>query len=135
MNRNKMIAIGAVTGALAVVLGAFGAHSLREVLSAEKVATWNTGVEYQFYHTFAILLVAALADTIGARRSMTITYLFLAGMICFSGSIYLLATREATGMDWVLALGPVTPIGGLLFITGWVMILLSVMKGKKANNN
>lgn len=133
MKRNKMIAIGAVTGALAVVLGAFGAHSLREVLSAEKVATWNTGVEYQFYHTFAILLVAALADTIGSRRSLTITYLFLAGMICFSGSIYLLATREATGMDWVLALGPVTPVGGLLFITGWIMILLSVMKGKESS--
>jgi uncharacterized membrane protein YgdD (TMEM256/DUF423 family) len=131
--KRRSILIAAVTGALAVVLGAFGAHSLREVLSAEKVATWNTGVEYQFYHTFAILLVVALADTIGARRSLTITYLFLAGMICFSGSIYLLATREATGMDWVLALGPVTPIGGLLFITGWVVMLLSVMKGKGSN--
>jgi len=132
--KRRPILIAAVTGALAVILGAFGAHSLREVLSPEKVATWNTGVEYQFYHTFAILLVAALSDTIGARRSLTITYLFLAGIICFSGSIYLLATREATGMDWVLSLGPVTPIGGLLFITGWVVMFLSVMRSGKESN-
>ena len=111
--------IGSVLGLLGVVLGAFGAHALRSRLSPEMLAVFETGVRYQMYHTFAILIVAAAMGQAGAARLLTLAgWLFLAGIVLFSGSLYVLAL---TGVG---ILGAITPLGGLLFIAGWGSLAL-----------
>jgi uncharacterized membrane protein YgdD (TMEM256/DUF423 family) len=111
--------IGSVLGLLGVVLGAFGAHALRSRLSPEMLAVFETGVRYQMYHTFAILIVAAAIGHAGAARLLTLAgWLFLAGIVLFSGSLYVLAL---TGVG---ILGAITPLGGLLFIAGWGSLAL-----------
>ena len=109
---------------LAVALGAFGAHSLKSVLTAEHFATFETAVKYQFFHTLAIFGVAALMHF---GRKQTLVYagwLFTAGIALFSGSHYILSTDDIHGMapGW---LGPITPIGGLLLIAGWGYLFAS----------
>jgi uncharacterized membrane protein YgdD (TMEM256/DUF423 family) len=121
----------AVCGATAVILGAFGAHALKELLGPGDLAVWKTAVEYQFYHTFAILAVVLSSNFIGERRATIISRIFIAGIILFSGSLYILATHEITGFRWALLLGPVTPFGGLFFITGWLAFGISAYKISK----
>ena len=123
-----------IAGATAVIFGAFGAHALKELLAPESLAVWKTAVEYQFYHTFAILAVSLSAGTIGERHATMITRLFYGGIILFSGSLYILSTRELSGLQWASFLGPVTPIGGLLFISGWIGFGISAAKAIKKNN-
>lgn len=110
------ITIASVSGFLAVVAGAFGAHGLRARVAAEQLAAWQTASQYHLLHSVALLalaLFAARADTpIRIQGS-----LFVAGIVLFSGSIYLLVL---TGARW---LGPVTPLGGLLLIAGWLSLL------------
>jgi uncharacterized membrane protein YgdD (TMEM256/DUF423 family) len=106
--------VGAAVCFVAVALGAFGAHALRTTLDTnESRGTWNTAVLYQFLHGLA-LVVLSLQD---ANR--VASYLFLAGIVLFSGSLYGLA---ATGASW---LGPITPIGGLCFLAGWAWLFFS----------
>ena len=127
---NKHIVITAsVFGAIAVMAGAFGAHALKAVLNPLQLQTWQTAVQYNFYHVFALLFLAALAN---GNQSLTTAsyYLFSFGIVLFSGSLYLLSCREALGWDWLRIMGPITPIGGLLFIAGWVTLALSVIKAK-----
>ena len=118
----NFIRLGAVLGALTVVIGAFGAHGLKPHLSEYQIAIYEKGVQYQFYHSLAILLVGILLqhmpDGKGLRQA---GWLFLAGILCFSGSLYLLACRDiiAFPVGWA---GPVTPIGGVLFIAGWLRL-------------
>lgn len=112
---------------LAVVLGAFGAHSLKELLSVDDLSTFETGVRYQFYHAFALLAVGLL---LYLRRTSLLpwaAWLFLGGILLFSGSLYVLALSELLGIDvnWV---GPITPLGGLFFIGGWACLLLSTFQ-------
>lgn len=103
-----------VSGALAVCLGAFAAHGLKARLSTELLSAFRTGVDYQFYHTFALLAVALLLKHIGDCRLLnTAGWLFLLGILLFSGSLYALAFG---GPKW---LGPITPLGGLCFIVAW----------------
>ncbi len=113
MTRTNAIA-GAVLAFLAVGFGAFGAHGLRDRLSTESMAIYQTGVQYHFGHALAVLLVAALAPHL--RLSAWIGRLFVAGVVIFSGSLYLLAI---TGMKW---LGAITPIGGVCFLFGWGLL-------------
>lgn len=124
-----MILAGALAGALAVLLGAFGAHGLKERLSADALAAYETGVRYQFYHALALLLCAVLARQ-GVEGTRAAAICWLAGMVLFSGSIYLLSTRAVTGLSGVEWLGPITPLGGLLLTAGW--ILLAVAAGRRA---
>jgi uncharacterized membrane protein YgdD (TMEM256/DUF423 family) len=117
----NLIRIAAISGAFCVALGAFGAHSLKESLSPEQLQVFETGVRYQFYHTFAILacgLLASMMNTVFAAR------MFLAGIIGFSGSLYLLSTRTLTGLESWTWLGPITPLGGLCFIIGWIFLFI-----------
>lgn len=117
--RNGAIII-AITGALAVVLGAFGAHGLKAQLSVDQLASYNTAVKYHFIH---VLIMAVLYFSSGRSRVVSISfYLFFIGIILFSGSIYLLATRDLTGMNNSI-LGPITPIGGVFFILGWLNLI------------
>ena len=111
--------IGAVLGFLGVTFGAFGAHALRSRLSPEMLAVFETGVRYQMYHTFAVLIVAAAIGRIGDASLLVLAgWFFLAGILLFSGSLYALAL---TGVGiW----GAVTPVGGLLFLIGWACLVV-----------
>ncbi|HRD58213.1 MAG TPA: DUF423 domain-containing protein [Ferruginibacter sp.] len=118
--------IAAVLGLIAVALGAFGAHGLKNVVSAQAVATFETGVRYQFYHVFALIAVALLYKEFPAVK--TAGWLFITGIILFSGSLYALALVQGMvqpGFKW---LGPITPLGGLFFIVGWAALFLAINK-------
>ena len=106
-------------GFLGVTLGAFGAHALRSRLSPEMLAVFETGVRYQMYHTFAVLIVAAAIGRIGDASLLVLAgWFFFAGILLFSGSLYALAL---TGVG---VLGAVTPVGGLLFLIGWACLVV-----------
>jgi len=115
--------IGALLALLGVMLGAFGAHGLKNILDASALATFEVGVRYQIYHALAILLVGGLAAQASLVWRKRAALLFMIGSVLFSGSIYLLVL---TGQKW---LGPVTPLGGLCLMLGWVALVISVMKG------
>ncbi len=106
--------VSAVFAALAVALGAFGAHALRDRLGPKRLATFQTGVQYHFYHTFALLAVATVSVWRSEPEWTIAGWLFAIGIILFSGSLYGLSTTQKR------AFGPITPLGGLCFIAGWV---------------
>ncbi len=116
--------IATLYGLLGVVLGAFGAHALRAQLSPDLLRTWQTGVEYQFYHAFALLAVGLLASTGIAANSWTTAAggLFVLGVLLFSGSLYGLA------LGGPRLLGPVTPFDGLLLIAAWGCLLVAMLR-------
>lgn len=116
--------IGALSGALSVLLGAFGAHSLRDRLTAQLLDTFETGVRYEIYHAFAILVVAFALTRWSSPLIPIAGWLFLAGTLLFSGSLYLLAL---TGTRW---LGAITPLGGVAFIAGWVLLAVGVWQSQ-----
>lgn len=118
MDRTFLL-IGSVLGFLGVVFGAFGAHLLRSRLSPEMLNVFETGVRYQMYHAFAILIVAAGMGRLGEVRWFILAgWFFFAGVVLFSGSLYALSLTGAT------TLGAITPIGGLLFLIGWGCLVL-----------
>jgi uncharacterized membrane protein YgdD (TMEM256/DUF423 family) len=128
MNK-RIILTAAFFGALAVVFGAFGAHSLKALIDDYALGIWGKGVDYQFYHVFALLFLS----TFGRFRNKLVDwsyYCFTAGIVLFSGSLYLLATREILQLSFVNFLGPITPIGGLFFIAGWVLLFLAALRHK-----
>jgi uncharacterized membrane protein YgdD (TMEM256/DUF423 family) len=122
LSAKLFITIGACSGALAVMLGAFGAHGLKDRLSEKMLANWMTGVEYHFYHTVALLIVGLLALKFQSGALNASGWSFLAGILIFSGSLYVMAL---TGMT---RLGAITPIGGLLFIAGWILLATAAIK-------
>lgn len=120
------VRLGALTGALAVVLGAFGAHFLKSMLPEESVASFQTGVQYQFYHAFAILVTGLLVKRYHSKWIIQAGRLFTAGIVLFSGSIYLLTILKGLGEADLGTLALVTPLGGLLFIAGWICLAIGV---------
>ena len=122
MNTTKLILItSGVFGGLAVLLGAFGAHGLKKIVSPEMIAVFKTGVDYQFYHAFAIALVGLSLIAQGTDPGKWLTWAFVAfavGIILFSGSLYMLALTQ------LKFFGPITPLGGLCFILGWIFFTL-----------
>ena len=119
---------GSLLGALSVALGAFGAHSLKKIVSPEAVATFETGVRYQFYHTFALLLVAVLYEKFPNKWLVWAGNSFLVGMLLFCGSLYLLTLLNATNTVGLRKIGIVTPFGGLFFIAGWLLLMWGVSR-------
>jgi uncharacterized membrane protein YgdD (TMEM256/DUF423 family) len=118
MDRTFLL-IGAVLGFLGVAGGAFGAHALRSRLSPEMLAVFETGVRYQMYHTLALLIVAAAVGQMGRAHLLVISgWSFVAGIALFSGSLYALAL---TGVG---VLGAITPLGGVLFLIGWISLAI-----------
>jgi len=107
---------GAVAGAIAVVLGAFGAHALRSVLDERALATWHTAVEYQFWHALALLAVGVLARARPTRAATVAAIAFVAGIVLFCGSLYMLALGSPR------IVGAITPFGGVAFIAGWIAL-------------
>ncbi|MFM7822368.1 MAG: DUF423 domain-containing protein [Bacteroidota bacterium] len=115
------------SGAIAVVLGALGAHALKEVLSPELLASFETGVRYHLIHSLLLLVLATMvkSETYNTKRLVLASKLLVVGMVFFSGSIYLLSTRHLMGADFLKVLGPITPVGGILLISAWFMIAIS----------
>lgn len=128
MNK-RIILTASFFGAIAVLLGAFGAHSLKNLIDAPSLAIWQKGIEYQFYHTFALLYLSTFARY--RNKLINIAYFcFTFGIILFSGSLYLLATRSILNLNFTEFIGPITPIGGLLFVLGWIMLFFAAFKDK-----
>jgi len=122
----KLLRLCALLGALAVAVGAFGAHGLKSLAGPEQLDTFATGVRYHFYHAIAIGLAAVLWPVAGIRQGWLLkaAWCWAIGVLLFSGSLYLLSLREVISVP-VAVLGPVTPIGGLFFIAGWVFLFVA----------
>lgn len=122
----KIISTAAIFGMLAIILGAFGAHALKKVLTFEQLTTFETGVKYQIYHALFLLFIGSTA-LISEKAKKTIYYLVVVGILFFSGSIYLLATNNLTSFDFK-TIGFITPIGGLLLIVSWGILFWNYIK-------
>jgi uncharacterized membrane protein YgdD (TMEM256/DUF423 family) len=118
----KFIAIGALLAGIAVVLGAFAAHSLKAILTAESLAVFETGVRYQMYHAFAIIIAGILYKENNSKPLLLAGKLFFLGILLFSGSLYLLTAIKAMQANNFLWVGAVTPLGGVAFIIGWFLV-------------
>ncbi|MBZ9629948.1 DUF423 domain-containing protein [Salegentibacter sp. LM13S] len=127
MNR-KFLITGAIFGLLAVIIGAFGAHGLKPLLDEAARESFETGVKYQMYHALLLLLVAGFKQR-SFRFQKSIFFLLLFGVICFSGSIYLLATNNLTPVNFK-GIALVTPLGGTLLIAAWTILLIEFVKIK-----
>jgi uncharacterized membrane protein YgdD (TMEM256/DUF423 family) len=113
--------LAAVLGALAVGLGAFGAHGLSSSIDEHSLMIYEKGITYQFYHVFALIACSMLYSKKPSKMIRWAYWMFFAGIICFSGSLYLLATDSLTHLPTSI-LGPITPLGGLLLLAGWVLL-------------
>lgn len=122
--RKGLLLLAAVSGFLAVALGAFGAHGLKTVAPPELIAVFNLGVQYHFYHTFGLITLAFAGHWLTSRLLDWAAYLFIAGIVLFSGSLYGLALF---GTQW---LGPITPMGGGCFLLGWLLFAAAVWRHK-----
>ena len=124
---NKTILItAAILGVTSVILGAFAAHGLKKLITLDAIASFETGVKYQMYHALFLLFVGTSTHISSGYKS-AIFYLVLVGVIFFSGSIYLLATNVLTSFDFK-KIAFITPVGGLLLIISWVVLLVNFVK-------
>lgn len=123
----NILAVASISGLLCVTLGAIGAHALKELLSENMLHAWEKGVQYQFYHTLALLFSGMVLKTEPSKKLKMVSLFFVAGIILFSGSLYLLALTSINQHPWNW-LGPVTPIGGLCFMLGWLFLILHYIK-------
>ncbi len=122
---------GALFAALAVIFGAFGAHTLKEtfLMPQDQLAIFDTGVRYQFYHSIALLITGIIFSSFPVKQLKLANTFFIIGIVLFSGSLYAMTLLRLSG----IGLGPVgiiTPIGGLCFIIGWVLLLVGIIKMK-----
>lgn len=122
MKQEIIIQIGAFFGMLSVIFGAFGAHALKKILSEEQLKSFETGVKYQMYHAILLLIIGFNIP----QPKPAIIWCFIIGIFLFSFSIYGLVLSDAKGKK-LKFLGPVTPLGGLLLLTGWLLLLLNFM--------
>lgn len=126
----KVLGIAALIGALGVILGAFGAHGLKKIVTEAQVTTFEVGVRYQMYHVFFLLFVG-VCTLFSDKTKKQIMYLVLFGILFFSGSIYLLTFKELIPMN-VSVIGPITPVGGVLFIIAWIYAGVQAFKAKSS---
>ena len=124
----KLITVGAIFGMIAIILGAFGAHALKNILTIDQLNTFETGVKYQMYHALFLLFLST-SQSVSEKAKKTILYLVTTGVLFFSGSIYLLATNTLTSFDFKV-IGFITPIGGFLLIVGWFFVIINFSKKK-----
>jgi uncharacterized membrane protein YgdD (TMEM256/DUF423 family) len=123
MNSRTILLTGILLSGLAVVVGAFGAHALKETLAATgRADTFELAVRYQFYHALAMLATGILADRFNNTLLPIAGWLFLGGILFFSGSLYILS------LSGITVLGAITPLGGLMFIAGWLLLFIGVYK-------
>ncbi|HMK27106.1 MAG TPA: DUF423 domain-containing protein [Chitinophagaceae bacterium] len=127
----RFLIIAAIFGGLAVILGAFGAHGLEKITSDEKILHgFQTGVQYQMYHALALLAIAIMYEKFQTTWIKWAGNCFITGIILFSGSLYTLTLLKIQESSAVKFVGPVTPLGGIFFILGWLFLLIAAMKKK-----
>lgn len=122
------LVFGAVYGMLSVILGAFGAHALKKILSVERLESFETGVRYQMYAAFFLLIIGYILKFETSSEKWT-SILMIAGTFLFSVSIYFLSLQDYLGAN-LKFLGPITPLGGLLMILSWLMLIFHFAKGR-----
>lgn len=128
MNK-QIILVAALFGMLAVILGAFGAHGLEGKISDYHLNTWKTANQYHFYHTLALLFLSTFSRA--KNSSIRVSFIaFTVGILLFSGSLYILSVRSLIGIDGWSFLGPITPLGGLCFIVGWIGLFIAAMRNR-----
>ena len=127
-----LLITGAFFGAAAVALGAFAAHGLKKIVPEETVLTFQTGVQYQMYHALALLLTGILSEKYSSKFTGYAGWLFIFGILFFSGSLYLLTWLQVTGTAGLNKIGLITPLGGVFFIAGWVCLFISVLRKKRS---
>ena len=127
MNRNILIT-ALILGLLAVILGAFGAHGLKEIIDESAIKSFETGVRYQMYHGLLLLFIGS-TNMLSSKTKKRTLLLVIFGIIFFSVSIYLLSANVITSFDFK-SIGFITPIGGLLLIISWLLVLIDVLKKK-----
>ena len=128
--RKSFLVSGILLAGLAVALGAFGAHGLKKIVDEQSVEVFKTGVQYQFYHSLALILTGILSLHVSSKEINWAGNLFICGILLFSGSLYGITAFKAMGAAVPKFIGPVTPLGGLLFIAGWIFLLIAVIKRK-----
>ena len=129
--RKSFLVAGIILAGLAVALGAFGAHGLKKMVDEQAIEVFKTGVQYQFYHALALILTAILSQKFTARELNWAGNLFIVGVILFSGSLYAITAFKAMPAEVPQFIGPITPLGGVLFIGGWIFLLIAVLKTKQ----
>jgi uncharacterized membrane protein YgdD (TMEM256/DUF423 family) len=127
MNKTFLIT-ASLLGALAVALGAFGAHGLKKIVDSDTVSTFQTGVQYQVYHSLALLAVGILFERFPNRSTKAAGTCFILGIVLFSGSLYALTFLKATDRVGLDGIGIITPFGGLAFILGWIFLCLGIAR-------
>lgn len=130
MHKNFLIT-AAFLGALSVILGAFAAHKLKEILEPDVLQVFETAVKYQLYHALALMAVGVLIKEFPVKQLVWSGYFFIAGILLFSGSLYLLCVVKHLHLA-ALWVGAITPLGGVCFIAGWLMIAIGISKSAKA---
>ncbi|HMO62647.1 MAG TPA: DUF423 domain-containing protein [Ferruginibacter sp.] len=123
----QFIAAAGITGAIAVALGAFAAHGLKKIVQAETLQIFETAVRYQFYHVFALLAAGILYQYFPGKLTVWAGILFIAGIVLFSGSLYLLCWFKHAALKHLYWMGAITPVGGLCFIAGWLLLTAAVV--------
>jgi uncharacterized membrane protein YgdD (TMEM256/DUF423 family) len=124
---NKYSKIAALLGAITVLLGAFGAHGLKPHLTEYQINIFEKGIQYQFIHTLLLLFVGHIMDSNNNPKLRWVTNLLIAGIVCFSGSLYLLACKDILPINVIWA-GPITPLGGVCFAAAWILLINSSTK-------
>ncbi len=124
--QKSFVKLGALLAALSVILGAFGAHALKQILTEKGLSIFETGVRYQIYHAFALLITGILYKEFSTKYLLFAGRLFTAGIIIFSGSLYFLAFISSKGADSLKWIGAITPLGGVCFIAGWVFLAFGI---------
>ena len=131
MNYRQLLRITAFLGAITVALGAYSAHGLKAKVAAPLVEIFQTGVQYQFYHVIVLLFTCYLYGKYNSGKIYAAIILFFVGILLFSGSLYALTFVTAYNIQGLAWLGPVTPVGGLAFMAGWVMLGLGIESSSK----
>jgi uncharacterized membrane protein YgdD (TMEM256/DUF423 family) len=122
------LTLGVLFGAMAVALGAFGAHGLKKVVPPDAIAVFQTGVQYQMYHSLALLATGLINERFRIGWTKWAGYLFVFGIIFFSGSLYIITALRAAGHTTPTIVGIMTPVGGMFFICGWLSLLIAILK-------
>ncbi|MFL5763195.1 MAG: DUF423 domain-containing protein [Bacteroidia bacterium] len=136
--QKRFLVFSGFSGAIAVALGAMAAHFLRSKLSGGMITelqltAFESAARYQVYHSIVLLILATMWDKFDPKMIAKVGYCFMAGIVCFSGSLYILSTAGLMGISNVRWLGPVTPIGGLFFIAGWLLLAWAGFRKDKVN--
>ncbi len=122
MIKEITLIVAALYGGLAIILGAFGAHALKKIFTQEHITSFETGVKYQMYHAIVLLIIGTQLPLVNSLE-VVMVWLFIIGTLLFSFSIYGLCISSAKG-NKIKILGPITPLGGLLLVAGWVCLLI-----------